>query len=207
MSAMRTGSEREMLVQEVMTPDPVTVRLGTSVKDALALMARHSVTLLPVVTGSGRVRGVVSEADLIRERVSPDQRLHEIPLEPSTLSPAHVIDEVMTPHVVSVEPDTDLSVAVELMTSTSVKSLPVLDERGDILGIVSRSDVVRLLARADSTLEREVDSVLTSLGHADWLVDVHDGVAEVSGPAGSSERSLARLAARAVPGVIEVRVD
>lgn len=204
---MRTGSEREMLVQEVMTPDPVTVRTGTPVKDALALLARYGVTSMPVVTSKGRVCGVVSEADLIRDRVSPDQRLHEIPLAPESISPAHVIDEVMTPHAVSVEPHTDLSVAVDLMTSTSVKSLPVVDDRGRVIGIISRSDVVRLLARADSTLERELDAMLSSLGHTDWLVEVHEGVAEVSGPAGSSERSLARLAARAVPGVIDVRVD
>ena len=196
-----------MLVQEVMTPQPVTVRTGSSVKDALVLMARHRITSLPVVNHAGKICGVVSEADLIRDRVGPDQRLHEIPLDPDGISPSHLIDEVMTPHAVTVEAHTDLSVAVELMTSTSVKSLPVVDHASRVVGVISRSDVVHLLARADSTLERELNTMLSSLGHPDWLVEVHDGIAEVTGPERPDERSLAHLAASTVPGVVEVRVS
>jgi CBS domain-containing protein len=198
--------EPEMLVQELMTPDPVTVRLDTPVKDALVRMSENRVTALPVVNHKGRICGVVSEADLIRDRVAPDQRLHEIPLEHDTVARPRLVDEVMTPHAITVEPHTDLAVAVELMTSTSVKSLPVVDAHAHVVGVISRSDVVKLLARSDVTLEKEVDALLQALGHADWLVEVHEGVVEVSGPEGSSEEALARLAARTVPGVVDIRV-
>jgi CBS domain-containing protein len=193
-----------MLVNELMTPNPVTVRTDTPVKDALQRMSEHGVTSLPVVTHRGRVCGVVSEADLIRDRVAPDQRLHEIPLAPERIGQARLIEEVMTPHAITVEPHTDLAVAVELMTSTSVKSLPVVDSHAHVVGIISRSDVVKLLARSDETLGNEVDELLRALGHADWLVEVHEGVVEVSGPEDSSERALAALAARSVPGVVDI---
>lgn len=196
-----------MLVHELMTPDPMTVQVDTTVKDALQLMSEHRVTSLPVVNHRGRICGVVSEADLIRDRVAPDQRLHEIPLSSDPIGPARVVDEVMTPHAMTVEPHTDLAVAVELMTSTSVKSLPVVDAHAHVVGIISRSDVVRLLARSDATLGHEIDSLLQELGHPDWLVEVHEGVAEVSGPEDGSERALAALAARSVPGVVDIRTS
>jgi CBS-domain-containing membrane protein len=196
-----------MFVQDVMTTDPVMVRTGTSVKQALVLLDRHGVTSMPVVGSGRRIRGVVSEADLIRESLARDTRVQETPLEGRAATPPRTVDEVFTPHAVVVHPDDDLATAVELMTSTSVKSLPVVDRKDRVVGIVSRSDVVRLLARADSTIEGEVDQLLRSLGYPNWLVEVHDGVVAVTGPVGQDEGALARTVAGTVPGVVDVRID
>jgi CBS domain-containing protein len=194
-----------MLVREVMTTDPVTVRAGTTVKAALRLLDENDISSLPVTDEHGRICGVVSEADLIRDLVGPDQRLHEIPI--ADPEPSHgYVDEVMTTHAITVHPDTDLAQAVELVTSTGIKCLPVVDEHDRVLGVVSRRDVVRMLARADETLEQEVDALLVSAGMSDWLVDVHDGIAEISGPASARERTLAKTLARTVPGVVAVTV-
>ncbi|MCD4524978.1 HPP family protein [Nocardioides sp. cx-173] len=196
-----------MLVQDVMTPEPVTVRIDSTVKGALILLADHGVTSLPVVDAAGRIRGVVSEADLIREAVARDPRLRETPLPRDRTDAPDSVADVYTPHAVSVRGRDDLADAVELMTSTSVKSLPVVDADDRVVGIVSRSDVVRLLARADSAIGAEVADLLRSLGHDSWLVEVQDGVVELSGPRGHSEAAIARVTAGSVGGVIEVRVD
>jgi CBS domain-containing protein len=196
-----------MFVQDVMTADPVTVEVETSVKDALVLLARHGVTSLPVVGPGSRIRGVVSEADLIRESVARDPRVQEMPIEGCGVVPPRTVQEVYTPRAVVVRPDDDLATAVELMTSTTVKSLPVVDRHQRLVGIISRSDVVRLLARADSSIEGEVDELLRSIGYPNWLVEVHDGVVDVTGPEGESEGALARTVAGTVPGVVDVRVD
>ncbi|MGE3379727.1 MAG: HPP family protein [Nocardioides sp.] len=190
-----------------MTHHPVTVTPGTTVKEALALLARHSVAALPVVSVSGRIQGVVSEADLIRDMVEPDARIHEIPLETTTLDHAAYVAEVMSTHAVTVTADTDLAEAIELITSTAVKSVPVVDRHDRVTGMLSRSDVVRLLARPDDTLEAEVDAVLRSLALGDWLVEVHDGIVEVTGPEDARHRSIARAAAATVPGIVEVRIS
>ena len=68
-----------MLVREVMTSKPVTVRADTSVKDALTLLNQHSITMLPVVAADDALVGVLSEADLLVGRVLPDARATMIP--------------------------------------------------------------------------------------------------------------------------------
>ncbi len=113
----------------------------------------------------------------------------------------------MSTHAVTVHEETDLAVAVELATSTTVKTLPVVDENDRLVGIISRRDVVRMLARRDDVLEQEIDALLLSAGMRDCLVDVEDGVAEISGPADHRERVLATVLARTVPGVVEVHVE
>jgi CBS-domain-containing membrane protein len=194
-----------MFVRQVMTPDPVTVRAGTTVKTALRLLDDNEISSLPVVDAKGRICGVVSEADLIHDLVGPDQRLHEIPL--GETSPQHgYVDEVMTTHAITVHPDTDLADAVDLVTSIGIKCVPVVDTHDRVVGVVSRRDVVRVLARADETLEREVDALLTDAGMDDWLVDVYDGIARISGPETPRERTLAKVLARTIPGIVAVNV-
>jgi CBS domain-containing protein len=117
------------------------------------------------------------------------------------------VRDVMSRHAVAVHPETDLVTAVDIATSTGIKSLPVVDEENRVVGMLSRRDVVRMLARRDDLIEQDVDALLRSSGVRDWLVDVHDGVAEISGPADRHERVLAQVLAGSVPGVVEVHVD
>ena len=67
-----------MLVREAMRNEASTVPLGTTVKSALAMLANARITSMPVASANGKVRGIVSEADLIRDGMSADSRLHEI---------------------------------------------------------------------------------------------------------------------------------
>lgn len=196
-----------MIVRELMTPQPETVRPDTSVKDALRVLDENGVTSLPVATPSGRIVGVLSEADLIRDLVGPDRRLREIPIDPERYDRPRFVNDVMTAHPITVRPDTDLDIAVDLATSTAVKSLPVVDDDDRVVGMLSRSDVVRMLARSDNQLEEAVDALLVSAGVRDWLVDVHDGVVEIAGPVDHKERAVAEVLAGSVPGVVEVRVS
>jgi CBS-domain-containing membrane protein len=197
-----------MLVREVMSNDCITVPVGTTVKTALARLASAGITSMPVVSQSGKLRGIVSEADLIRDGVGTDPRRHEIPPSTMLVDRPGYVDDVMTTHVLTVGPDTDVAEAVELMTSTSVKSLPVIDRHGRVLGMVSRSDVVRMLARADHDLERDVDAALASVGLRDWLVEVNDGTAVLVAPRRSEDNlGLARVVAGTVPGVVDVRIS
>ncbi|HRD61713.1 MAG TPA: CBS domain-containing protein [Nocardioides sp.] len=193
-----------MLVRELMTHDPVTVSAHTPVKAALALLARHHITSMPVVGKHGRLRGVVSEADLVRDLVRRDPRAHELPVDDSWSDRDAVVADVMTPHAIAVRPDSDLAEAVELMTSTTVKSVPVIDRDGRVVGMLSRSDVVGVLARADTDLASEVDGLLASVGLAAWSTEVTDGVVTLTGPADADERALAHVVAGTVPGVIRI---
>lgn len=195
-----------MLVRDVMSTDVVTVSRTATVKAALVLLARHHITSMPVLDRDGRICGVVSEADLVRDLVPVDPRAHELPVDDEWRDRPRTVGEVMTTHVLSVQRDTDVAAVVELVTDTAVKSVPVLDDEQRVVGVLSRSDLVRVLARADVDLEREVDALLTAVGLDDWTAEVSDGVVDLSGPPGSTHEGLAHLVASTVPGVVEVHV-
>ncbi len=198
-----------MLVREVMTSPALTVRMDTTLKEALALLDEHAVTMLPVVSAAGVVVGVLSEADVVREALPPDVRRQLLPTadgpEPGA---AHEVADLMSVRPVTVQPETDLSTAAALMTETAVKSLPVVDDHDRVVGVVSRRDIVRLLARPDEKIEAEVDELFRQLG-TDWLVDVRDGAVIVTGPSGAAAVAMAESTARSVPGVrtVAVRAD
>lgn len=195
-----------MLVQDAMTHRTTTVTVDTPLKRATELLAEHHISTLPVLDARGRLAGVVSEADLIRDAFPPDPRSHLRVIEEDVRDPLRVVSEVMTPHVYTVYANTDLSDAVELMTSTGIKCLPVVDDHGALVGVLSRSDLIRVRAKADEVIEQEVDSAMVSLGHTDWLVEVHEGVVEIEGPESDLDRTLARVGASTVPGVVGVKV-
>jgi CBS domain-containing protein len=188
-----------------MTPNPLTVLSVTPVKTALRLLAENHITSMPVLDQAGRLHGVVSEADLIRDMVGPDARAHEIPLEHTSEAHPEVVGDVMSAHPVEVSPHDDVAVAVDLMTTTAVKSLPVVS-RGVVVGMLSRGDVVRALAKTDRQIALEVDTLLEAVGLGDWIADVSDGRVSLSGPENSEDRTVAEIVASTVPGVVQVDV-
>src|SRR5204863_76015 len=85
--------------------------------------------------------------------------------------PPQSVGEVMNRHAVTVRPDSDLADAVDLLTSIGVKSLPVIDDHGTVVGVISRRDVVRILAKPDSQIEAETDDLFRRIG-LEWSVVV-----------------------------------
>jgi len=194
-----------MLARELMSTPPVTVRAETDVEDALRLLDEHSITMMPVVSADAVIVGVLSEADLIRDRVLPDARSSMLPPDTSrTDDAAATVGEVMTRRAITVTAESDAADAAELMTTTGVKSLPVVDEHRRVVGVVSRRDIVHALARTDRALERDLDALFDSLG-VTWLASSEHGAVTIHGPAQEKDRALALAAASTVPGVVHVR--
>jgi len=194
-----------MLVREVMTRHPVTVQPATPVKEAMRLLDAHAITAMPVVDRAGVIVGVVSEADLVREAVPHDPRAHMIPELGGSIDPPVRVGEVMTRLPVTVSEDSDLADAVDIMTRTAVKSLPVVDDDRRPVGVVSRRDVVHRLSRPDEAIESELDARFRQLG-VEWITTVEDGRVAIDGPVGNRARSLALTTAATVPGVRSVLV-
>ncbi|HZU18596.1 MAG TPA: CBS domain-containing protein [Candidatus Dormibacteraeota bacterium] len=194
-----------MRVGEVMTSPAITVGPDTSCKEAAGLLARHRISALPVVDDRHRLIGIVSEADLLPLETSPDPRALATPLAPRREPLPSRVDEVMTREVMSVDEDTDLGLAASRMLETGVKRLPVL--RGDrVVGVISRHDLIKVMARRDEDLEAGIRRLLADEGMrlAGLGVRVRDGVVELSGQDPSTLR-LAQILARTVPGVLDVR--
>jgi CBS domain-containing protein len=193
-----------MLIRDLMTTPAVTVTAQTPIGLALRLLDDRKITAMPVLDTAGILVGIVSEADLVQEEGLLDDRVPKATVRTTTDTPARRIADVMSHLVATVDADDELEVAIDLMWSTMVKSLPVLDH-GRVIGMISRSDVIHLLAGRDDRIRAEVREIIQA-ENPGWQVDVRDGVVTVTGPADPRERSLADTLAGTVRGVIAVRI-
>lgn len=125
-------------VRDLMTASPITVRPGEPLRAAADLLAAHGVTALPVVDERGRVVGVLSEADLLGPGSGSG---------PGPGDLAGTVGEAMSSVVVLVHPETDVAALRRVLVDRLVKSLPVVDAADQVVGVVSRSDVVRAMVR------------------------------------------------------------
>jgi CBS-domain-containing membrane protein len=153
---------------------------------------------MPVVDREGRLVGIVSEADLLRDAVTLTVAT-STPVRVSTVTPPRRIGEVMTHQVVSVTADADVDEAVDLLAAMVLKSLPVL-LGGRVVGMVSRRDMI-----GDQRIRDEVVTLLRAESEA-WGAEVNDAVVTVTGPADDRERRVAEVLAGTVPGVVAVYV-
>ena len=127
-----------MLVRDIMSSPAVTIRPDDDLAEAARVLDRLSLTTLPVVDRDLRLRGILSEADVIG-RFSLTSR------EPAD---GARVGDLMTARVLTVTADDDVAQVVELMRGTVLKSLPVL-LHDRLVGMVSRRDVVRAIARGE----------------------------------------------------------
>ncbi|MET9311866.1 CBS domain-containing protein [Kribbella sp. NPDC003505] len=194
-----------MLIRELMTKQVVAVAPETPISTALQLMDEAKITALPVLDRHGALVGIVSEADLVEEENLISDRVPVTVVRLPGPTPPRRVAEVMTYLVVTVRPDEELEAAIDLMRSTMVKSLPVV-EHDRVVGMISRSDVVHLLAGRDRRVQAEVTELLRPEG-PDWQVQVQDGIVTVIGPSDPRERHLAEVLAGTVRGVIGVQVS
>ena len=193
-----------MLIRDLMTAPAVTVTAETPIGLALRILDDRKITALPVVDGRGVLAGIVSEADLVQDAALLDDRVPVTAVRTNLETPPRRVADVMSYLVVSVNADDDLDVAIDLMCSTMVKSLPVV-HAGKVAGMISRSDVIHLLAGRDDRIRAEATELIRT-ERPDWHVDVRDGIVTIAGPADPHERKLADVLARTVRGVVAVRI-
>jgi CBS domain-containing protein len=205
-----------MQVKDVMTREVISVEPSTSLRDAAALLVTHRVSGLPVVS-EGAVVGVISQRDLLFKEQRPLEaagwraRLVDpfVSREPLKLN-ARVVSEAMTAPAVTIGPGTSVSLAARRMLEEGVNRLPVTVQ-GELVGIVTSSDLVRAFVRPDREIEREItDDVLGR----QLLVDRHlvqasvsDGNVVLRGAAPGIEPDQLERLVRCVPGVVSVLTD
>src|SRR6266571_603091 len=138
--------EPQVRVKDVMTREVTTVAPATPVKEIARQIAQNRVSALPVVDSEGRVVGVVSEADLLLKEGRIEAG-HSSLFEPAgrraerAKAAGFTAAELMTAPALTVAPEAPLAEAARLMRERGVKRLIVVDERGNLVGIISRGDV------------------------------------------------------------------
>jgi CBS domain-containing protein len=197
-----------------MTRDVVTVGPETSAKYAAEVLTDRGFAALPVVDQEDRLLGIVAEADVLRDRIPQDPRLHLRRDDVNDSSPPPtLVRGVMTEEVRTVEATDDVADIARLFVDARLRSVPVVD-RGRLVGIVSRRDVLRTLVRPDEQLRTDLLRLVEGYtGELDsWDVSVSEGIATVrrirGTPEGSAEieAKALRALARTVSGIVGVRV-
>ncbi|MFJ8074456.1 CBS domain-containing protein [Streptomyces sp. NPDC096176] len=186
---------RQRSVADLMTPDAVTVQRGTTFKEIARLLDEYDITAVPVVDDAHRPIGVVSEADLLRERTSG--------------AGGDTADDLMTSPAVVAQPRWSAVEAARVMEDRHIKRLPVVDDQGRLIGVISRSDLLQLFLRRDRAIQEEIveDVLVGTLGvsPASVSVDVTDGRVTLSGTL--ARKGLVPVVVRlceSVDGVVKV---
>ncbi|MET8859657.1 CBS domain-containing protein [Streptomyces sp. NPDC004579] len=201
------------IVSDVMTHTVVAVGRDAPFKEIVRTLEQWKVSAMPVLEGEGRVIGVVSEADLLpkeefryeeQDLSRQRQRLHDTAKAGATRAA-----ELMSTPAVTVHADATLAQAARIMAVRHVKRLPVVDDIGMLVGIVSRADLLKVFLRPDDEIAEEVrrtvvSCLFPSFSHA-IHVSVSEGVVTLRGHIhDTSLISVAVRLVRAVEGVVDV---
>lgn len=206
-----------MRVNELMSDTVVTVTPETPLKEVAELLLERGISGAPVCDDKGVVVGVVSETDIVsRERGRPERPNGLLGwMLKSTLAPedlkalARTAEEAMTAPAITIAPYRSVTFAAKLMLEEQVNRLPVVDGKGQLVGLLSRADLVRAFARADVEIAREIreDVLHASL----WTeptavgVEVHDGLVLLTGQLETkTDVELLTALTERVPGVVAV---
>jgi|SRR5579864_138944 len=174
-------------VADVMTKDVVVVGPDEDFKTCVRLMNLHEVSALPVVDRDGKVIGVVSESDLLaKERERGVKRpLLGIRWVGDDRAGGRTAADTMTSPAICIRPTASIPEAARLMHREAVKRLPVVDEAGMVIGVVSRADLLKTFTRSDESIRRDVvDDVIEKTLFIDpktVRIEVVNGLVRLSG--------------------------
>lgn len=205
-------------VKDVMTTEVITAGSDTPYKEMVERMYSGSVSGLPVLDEDGRLVGIVTEADLLL--AGEDEPRHRTLLLRWAANPKRLAAlaksaqdvraaDIMTKDVVTVHPDDTVREAASILLKAEVKRLPVVDEGGRVVGVVSRRDLLSPYLRPDEEIAREVSEEV--IYRTMWIdpttvrVRVDEGVVRLEGRVDhkSSKELMVELVGR-VDGVVGV---
>lgn len=199
-------------VSDVMATDPATIDKNMPYKQVARLLAENDLSAVPVLSGGGRVLGMVSEADVLRREERAFSRLsaglprrtHREREQAGALTAAGL----MTSPAITIHPDAPLGAAARLMNAHHVTRLPVVSPSGKLIGVVSRRDLLRVFLRPDADIAADIATELermTQAGPMGIAVSVSEGEVTLTGELGSAGLigTAIKIAAE-VDGVVDV---
>ena len=146
-------------VADAMSRDPIVVRPETPLNEAIRLLAERRISGLPVVDDASQLVGIISETDLMWQEtgVTPPPYIMLLDTVIYLKNPAQyerdlhkalgqTVGEVMSRDPITISPDKPLKEAAQLMHDREVRRLPVVDAQGQVIGILTRGDIVRDMA-------------------------------------------------------------
>jgi CBS domain-containing protein len=203
-----------MKLRNLMTRDVITIGPEASLKEAARRMIEAGISGLPVTEADGSLVGVITEADFVaaeadRRRKRRAGLLRLVYKDVELPSQELLVRDVMSTDLIVLDAEADHAEAARLMQTEGVKRIPVVGDDRHLVGVVSRSDVLRVFARSDQEILDEIQEHV--MGDILWIdpkrIDLRciEGNVVLRGrlETRSDTELLARLAAR-VDGVVSV---
>jgi CBS domain-containing protein len=216
-----------MQARDVMVSPVITVEKIATVRDVAKVLLEKRISAVPVVDNVGKVVGIVTESDLMHRAEAGTERpyswwVHFLAGD-ATIAADYVkshaakVEDVMTPDVVTTTPETPLHEIAALLEEHQIRRVPIVNKDGSLVGIVSRANLIQVVASARPKLEMTLpdsairQKLLDELKKQSWAhthnlgVTVTNGMVDLWGYAESSDqRKAIRVVAEAIPGVTVV---
>jgi len=216
-----------MQARDVMVSPVITVERIATVRDVAKVLLEKRISAVPVVDNVGKVVGIVTESDLMHRAEAGTERpyswwVHFLAGD-ATIAADYVkshaakVEDVMTPDVVTATPETPLHEIAALLEERQIRRIPIVNKDGSLVGIVSRANLIQVVASARPKLEMTLpdstirQKLLDELKKQSWAhthnlgVTVTNGIVDLWGYAESSDqRKAIRVVAEAIPGVTVV---
>jgi CBS domain-containing protein len=215
--AMRKHGRWHTRVGDIMTTSVVTVDRITPYKEIASLLIDHGISGVPVLALGRQVVGVVSESDLI---TAEDKRRGSRNGWAGRLRPggghdrAHTgltAGELMAAPAITIHPGASVPATARLMHAHNIRRLPVVDDTGKLVGLVSRRDLISVFLRPDAEIAAQVSELLDEILPAvpgEIKVTVRNGVVAMTGQAGPVDQPdlipIAERLAWDIEGVVDV---
>ena len=200
------------LVCDVMTRDVLVARPEATFRELVRLIEDHHVHALPVVDELGRVLGIVAESDLlIKEELTEGHVRTPLQRRGRARPAGTTAGEIMTSPVVTIDSSQTLGQAARVFHQRHLGRLPVVEDDGRLIGIVTRSDLLTVFLRSDEDLlvavQEAIAAAVDDSPSCTISATVDDGVVVLQG----SARLLSQVMAvgalvRRVPGIVHLDV-
>ncbi|WP_414528361.1 CBS domain-containing protein [Nodularia chucula] len=146
-------------VTDVMTRNPIVVRAETPLKEAIQILAEKRISGIPVVDDASKLVGIISETDLMWQEtgVTPPAYIMFLDSVIYLQNPAtyerelhkalgQIVGDVMSKNPITISPDKTVKEAAQIMHDRSIHRLPVVDSASQVVGILTRGDIIRAMA-------------------------------------------------------------
>lgn len=212
---------KRVVAREIMTSPVITVTPEMPFREIVTVMLHHRVSGLPVVDKSGRLLGIVSEADLIHKEEEPFPQPPIVGWHGRSLWLERLVDRhqkatgvtagsLMTENVVTATEETKAHELAHLMLARGVNRVPIVRD-GRVVGIVTRADILKVFVRTDEALAADISHALR---HDLWIdpsgltVTCANGIVAIVGQVDRrSDREFAIKWIRSIDGVVGLNVD
>ncbi len=146
-------------ILDVMTSTPITVKPETDLKDAIALLTKHQISGLPVVDQKENLLGILSESDLMWQEsgVEPPPYIMILDSIIYLQNPGRyekeihkalgqTVGDVMSEKPITIKGGQKIKEAAQILHHKDVRRLPVIDDHGKVIGIITQGDIIRAMA-------------------------------------------------------------